>query len=83
MNNNIETEVKEIVAHLAKVRVEQLEASTDLNADLNLDSLLALQIVAAVEKRFDVEVPDDEIDLYTSVDAIANVVRRLQTQQSV
>lgn len=79
--DNVEQEIREIVARFAHVGVEELEGATDLKADLNLDSLLALQIVAAVEKRFEIEVPDDEIDLYTNVDHIADVVRRLQTSR--
>jgi len=45
---------------------------------LNIDSLQGLQIVAALERRFGVDVPDDDLDMYTSVRAIVDAIGRLR-----
>ena len=73
----VEQEVRRIVAHIAKVPAERLTPDTDLRVELNVDSLQGLQIVAALEKRFGVTVPDEELDNYTTVRAITETVKRL------
>ena len=76
--NHIEREVVSIVARLTKVPESRLAPDTDLRAELNVDSLLGLRIIAALEKHFDVTLPDDELDSYTTPAAIAAIIRRLR-----
>jgi len=49
---------------------------THLKNELNVDSLQGLQILAAIEKQFNVTVPDDELDGYTSVREIVYTIER-------
>lgn len=73
-----EQEVATIVSAITKSPLEAIQPDTDLRLQLNVDSLQGLQIVAAIERRFGVTVPDDEIDLYGNVRAIAETVDRLR-----
>ncbi len=73
-----EQEVAAIVRAITKSPQRDIKPDTDLRVELNVDSLQGLQIVAAIERRFGVMVPDDEIDLYTNVRAIAATVDRLR-----
>jgi len=72
----VQQEVKRIVSVITKASEEKLGLDTDLKAELNVDSLQGLQIVAALEKRFGVSIPDEELDSYTSIRAISDVVRK-------
>jgi acyl carrier protein len=78
--DRIEQEVVSIVARLTKVPESRLTPDTDLRAELNVDSLQGLQIIAALEKHFGVTLADDELDSYTSVGSIAETVRRLHAE---
>jgi acyl carrier protein len=73
-----EREVAAIVGAITKSPLEMIQPDTDLRTQLNVDSLQGLQIVAAIERRFGVTVPDEEIDLYSNVRAIAETVDRLR-----
>jgi acyl carrier protein len=75
--NAIETEIVEIVSAIAKTPAADIDLDTDLRLDLNVDSLQGLQIMAAIERRFGIAVPDDDLDQYTSVGVIAETVARL------
>jgi acyl carrier protein len=75
--NSIETEIVEIVSAIAKTPAADIGLDTDLRLDLNVDSLQGLQIMAAIERRFGIDVPDDDLDQYTSVGVIAETVARL------
>jgi len=75
----IEPEVVRIVSRVTKVPEDRFTAETDLRTDLNVDSLQGLQIVAAIEKRFGITVPAEEIDIYTSVNEIVATVERFRS----
>ena len=74
----LEENVTEIVSRITKIPASTIDPDEDLRVAYNVDSLQGLQIVAAVEKAFDVRVNDDEIDFYTTVRTIANTVKRLK-----
>jgi acyl carrier protein len=76
--NETERDVIRIVSVITRTPADVIGVDTDLRLDLNVDSLQGLQIVAAVEKRFGVEVPDDDLDVYTSVRAIVDALARLR-----
>jgi len=44
------------------VPVERLRPEVDIRKDLRFDSLMGLRVLAALEKRFGVTVPDEEIE---------------------
>jgi acyl carrier protein len=70
--------VIQVISHIAKVSPSRILPQTDLRLDLNVDSLQGLQIVAAIEKRFEIEIPDEELDHYTTVDEIVSTIHRLR-----
>ena len=76
--NETEQEIIDIVSAITKAPAHTIRLDTDLRLDLNVDSLQGLQIMAALEKRFKVEVPDDDLDAYTSVRAIVDTLARLR-----
>jgi acyl carrier protein len=76
--NDVERDITRIVAAIARVPVDTIALDTDLRVDLNIDSLQGLQIMAALEKQFDIRVPDDDLDGHTSVRAMAVAVARLR-----
>lgn len=76
-DDEIAREVVATIARVAKVPADKLRPEVDLRKDLRFDSLLALKALAALEKRFGVTVPDEEIDKYRTVGAAVEVVTRL------
>jgi acyl carrier protein len=74
----LEQKVIEVVSRITRVPASTIDPDEDLRVAYNVDSLQGLQIVAAVERAFDVRVRDDEIDFYTTVRSIADTIRRLK-----
>ena len=62
-----------IAEHFQKKMVE-VEPEMDLFDDLGADSLDSVELVLEIEKLFDVEVADDEIDNVRKVQDIINLV---------
>ncbi len=72
--NDIEQEVVGIVSRITKVPAARLTRDLDLKAELNIDSLQGLQIIAALENRFGIVLNDEDLDNYTSIGAIVETV---------
>ena len=88
---DINLEVKKIILNLVnKDRDEKIELdSIDENEEIakstiiQMDSIKAIKLIIEVEKKFDITVPDDDLDLknFKSVSAIVNYVNsRMQIE---
>ncbi len=61
MTANFEEEVKNLVAEIIEVPVEELKPDADFFDDLGIDSLKAIEIVAAFEKKYRIIIPENDI----------------------
>ena len=61
MKNNYEEEVKALVSEIIEIPVEKLMPDADFFKDLGVDSLKAIEIVAAFEKKYRVIIPESDI----------------------
>ncbi len=61
MTVNFEEEVKNLVAEIVEVPVEKLKPDADFFDDLGIDSLKAIEIVAAFEKKYRIIIPENDI----------------------
>jgi acyl carrier protein len=70
--------LREIMAARLGLPVEQLVPEARLVEDLGLDSLDAVELAISVERKFDIEVPEEELaKLKTVSDMVALVESRL------
>ncbi len=77
MSDPLTKDITAIVSRIAEVPAADISPQHDLRVEHGVDSLLGLQIVAALEKRYDVRVPDEDLDKYVRVEDIAAVIGRL------
>jgi acyl carrier protein len=70
--------LREIMAARLGLPPEQLVPEARLVEDLGLDSLDAVELAISVERKFDIEVPEEELTkLKTVADMVALVESRL------
>jgi acyl carrier protein len=74
---NVEAQVREIIATVAKQDLSAIGRDADLVEALGVDSLQGLQVLAAVEKRFRIRLPDEELVRMRTIGIIADTVSRL------
>lgn len=74
----IEERVSDIIVEQLGVKKEDVINSAMLVDDLGADSLDAVELVMALEEEFDMEIPDDEAEKITSVQAAIDYVTKSQ-----
>ena len=74
---NLEAEIKELVSGVIAIPVENLKSEADIFNELGVDSLKAIEIVAAFERKYRVVVPEKEIPNIRSIKQIADMAAKL------
>jgi len=78
MPNNIEQEIREIIAEIIERKPEEITPDAKLVEDLGADSMMALEILAAIEKKYRVVVPEENLPKLTSLRRIMELVKSLK-----
>ena len=75
-DSNITTTLLDLAAKRFKKPLESLRAEQDFFEALGIDSLQAMDLLTEIEERFEIEVPDYELQGVTTFAALAEVVAR-------
>jgi acyl carrier protein len=76
-NSQVEQEIITIICEQLDVKPEDVNASKTFNDDLGADSLAIVELVLALEEKFDIKIPDEEVDNIKTVgDAINYIASR-------
>jgi len=66
----IKAEVKKLVSGITEIPEAELKEDARFVEDLGIDSMMALEIVASLEKKYKITIPEEEIP---TVRSLANV----------
>ena len=76
--SNVEQKVKEIVAEQLGKTVDEVKNESSFQDDLGADSLDIVQLVMALEEAFGCEIPDEEAEKITTVQAAIDYINAHQ-----
>ncbi|MEE1925852.1 acyl carrier protein [Pseudomonas sp. 148P] len=76
--STIEERVKKIVAEQLGVKEEEVKPESSFVDDLGADSLDTVELVMALEEEFETEIPDEEAEKITTVQAAIDYVNANQ-----
>ena len=72
--SNIEERVKKIIIEQLVVKEEDVKNAASFVDDLGADSLDTVELVMALEEEFDTEIPDEEAEKITTVQAAIDYI---------
>ena len=73
----IDEQLRKVIAEITALPAN-ISGSADLYADLGVASIKAIQLLMAIEERFEISVPDDQFIEATSVDSLARLIERVK-----
>jgi acyl carrier protein len=77
MENNLEREIISIVSEVSGVDEDEIALETNLVEDLEIDSIKAIEIAVAIEKKYKVSVRDEDLPKLTTVKHIIDLTSSL------
>lgn len=83
INKEFETEIINIIAIISEVEKEKISRDVNLRDDLGIDSMMGLEIMYAIEKKFQVQLKEDDLRKITSVQAIYTLINETLKRQKI
>lgn len=77
---NVEQDIRELVAEILESEPQEIGIDAHFVKDLGMDSMMALELLAAVEKKYRVVIPEDALpkftDLRTTVTIVEGILKK-------
>jgi acyl carrier protein len=68
--------IKRLIAQVTEREPEEIPDQASLKDELGVDSLMAMEVMVAVDKKFDIDIPEEEFNAINNVDEAVAVVKR-------
>ena len=72
---NVEQDVRNLVAEVLETEPGEIKADAHFVKDLGMDSMMALEILAGIEKKYRIVVPEEALPKFTSLNATVSIVK--------
>ena len=75
---DVEKDVRNLVAEILEAdEPEKIDANARFVQDLGMDSMMALELLAGIEKKYRIVLPEDTLPKFTSLNKTVEVVANL------
>lgn len=74
---NLEGEIRNLIAEIIEVEPAKIGVNTHLVKDLGIDSMMALEILAAIEKKYKIRIPEGYLPKMTTLAEATAVAREM------
>jgi len=81
VTEQIEKEIISILSEVSGVDVQEIKPDTDLAKDLEIDSIKAIEITVAIEKKFKISVRDEDVPKIMTLRQAVDLVSQLLGQK--
>jgi len=75
INFNVEKDIRDLVAEVLETEPERIDADASFVKDLGMDSMMALEILAGIEKKYRIVIPEDTLPKFTSLNKTIGIVK--------
>jgi len=79
--DKIEGQLKEIIAEIAEKEPGEILPDASFVEDLGIDSMMALEILASIEKKFKVVIPEESLPKITTFNQTVSLVKDILTKK--
>jgi len=57
----MENEIRTIISEIVEIEPEKITLEASFVEDLGMDSMMALEILAAIEKKYKIQIPEEKL----------------------
>lgn len=75
--HNIENEIRKLVAEILEAEPDEINPDAQFVKDLGMDSMMALEILAGIEKRYRIVIPEDLLPKFTNLKETVKIVTEI------
>ena len=71
----LEKDLRDLVAEIVEVEPSEVTPEADFVEDLGMDSMQALEIMAAIEKKYSVQVPEEHLGKIMNLTSLIDIAK--------
>lgn len=72
----LENELKAIIAEIVEIEYDKITPEASFVEDLGMDSMMALEILAAIEKKYKLRIPEENLPKVTTLNKTLEIVNK-------
>jgi acyl carrier protein len=72
---DIENDIRNLVAEIIEKDPAQIKPDARFVEDLGVDSMMALEILAGIEKKYKIAIPEEKLAEFKTLDSIVAIAR--------
>lgn len=76
----VDEDIRALVAEVLEVEPEEIKADAGFTKDLGMDSMMALEILASIEKKYRIVVPEETLPKFTDLNTTISIVKEILTE---
>lgn len=73
----VEMDIREMVAEIIEEDADTIASNAHFVKDLGMDSMMALEILAGIEKKYRIAIPEEMLPKFTSLDETCKIVKEI------
>ena len=77
VKRDVETDLRELVATILEVEPDTIDEQASFVKDLGMDSMMALEILASIEKKYRIVIPEETLAKFTSLSQTVKIVQEM------
>lgn len=74
---NLEKEIRAIVAEILEIDENNINPDAKFVEELGMDSMMALEILASVEKKYKIKIPEEYLTKITTLNSIVEITKKI------
>ena len=75
VKHNVEADLRELVATILEVEPDTIDEQASFVKDLGMDSMMALEVLASIEKKYKIIIPEETLAKFTSLSQTVKIVQ--------
>ena len=77
ITGNMEREIRSIVAKVLEIDESRITPDAKFVEDLGMDSMMALEILASIEKKYNLKIPEEYLAKVISMKSVLDVTSKI------
>ena len=74
-NINVEKDIRGLVAEILETEPGTVDGAANFVKDLGMDSMMALELLAGIEKKYRIVIPEDTLPKFTNLNQTIKIVK--------
>ncbi len=75
LNDNLEKEICTIIAEILEVDENKIKPDAKFTEELGMDSMMALEILASIEKKYKIKISEEYLTKVTSLNSMVDIAK--------